>query len=402
MKLYLLLVVSLLPFSTGVAQEAALDRIQNAIGQLDNSNSRVRSDAAEVLAETEQLNDVSPIETRLKTESDFHVKLALNYALASHGEKSSIQPLIQSLGDTGHLGYVYLSRVTGRDYGWDADKYHSWFERTTDKEFKTFIDERWRRKPMMKEYAEFSSLYSKQYFGSMRSDGKDSIFGDMRLTDADKKKLETLPTAKAWSIFQTALTELQKNGNRKEAARQFRMIATEYSNTYFADDSRELADLLDEMVAEEKDFKKPANIDGLDLEAKIKFHIHNLRDVEAYQFSQPGYCHVFGGFSFPDTEISDDSDDLTYNAANALRKIGEPAIPFLIEILEDRRPIRGVGYWRDFRPNRTVLRYQDAAIQIIDAIRSKNAYDRQTTSSYFSTELPEKRKEIIDALKAEK
>ena len=82
MKLYLLLVVSLLPFSTGVAQEAALDRIQNAIGQLDNSNSRVRSDAAEVLAETEQLNDVSPIETRLKTESDFHVKLALNYALA--------------------------------------------------------------------------------------------------------------------------------------------------------------------------------------------------------------------------------------------------------------------------------------------------------------------------------
>jgi hypothetical protein len=93
---------------------------------------------------------------------------------------------------------------------------------------------------------------------------------------------------------------------------------------------------------------------------------------------------------------------LPYNAAIALWEIGEPAIPYLIDILGDRRPIRGVGYWRDFRPNRTVLRYQDAAIQIIDAIRSGNAYDRRTTSSYFSTERPEIRLEIIEALKADK
>ena len=156
------------------------------------------------------------------------------------------------------------------------------------------------------------------------------------------------------------------------------------------------------MVAEEKEFNKPENANDLDLESKIKFHIHNLRDVVAYQFSQPGYCHVFGGFTFPTEGGLGDSDKRPYDAAVALREIGEPAIPYLIEILEDRRPIRGVGYWRNFRPSRTVLRYQDAAIQIIDAIRSKNAYDRRTTSSYFSTERPDKRKEIIEALKAEK
>jgi hypothetical protein len=388
--------------ASGMAQDSNFDLIQKSIIQLDDDNSRHRSDAAEVLAETEKLDDVSAIQARLKVESDFHVKLALNYAIASHGDKSGIAPLIKSLGETGHFGYLYLSRVTGRDYGWNADEYQKWFDRTSDKEFMAFIDERWRRKPMMVEYAKFSSLYSKQFFGWMKSDDDISIFPERRLTDADKQKLETLPTAKAWAIYETGITELQKNGNRKEAARHFRRVATEYNNTYYADDSRELADLLDQMVAEDKDFSKPHNVDDLELKSKIKLHIHNLRDVVAYQVAQPGYCHVLDGFSGPAINVAGDRKELPYNAAFALWEIGEPAIPYLIDILEDRRPIRGVGYWRDFRPTRTVLRYQDAAIQIIDAIRSGNAYDRRTTSSYFSTERPEIRLEIIEALKADK
>ena len=109
MKLYLTLVASLLICASGMAQESTSDRIQKAIDQLDDANSRVRSDAAEVLAETEKLDDVSSVRTCLKTESDFHVKLALNYAIASQGDKSCIKPLIKSLGNKGHLGYVYLN-----------------------------------------------------------------------------------------------------------------------------------------------------------------------------------------------------------------------------------------------------------------------------------------------------
>ncbi|MEM9825294.1 MAG: hypothetical protein AAF958_01835 [Planctomycetota bacterium] len=401
MKLYLFLAASILSCTICVAQDPVADQIQKAIGQLDDNNSRVRSDAAELLAEIDKLDDISPIKKRLKIESDFHVRLVLNYAVASQGEKSGIEPLIKSLSQTGHLGCVYLRRVTGRDLGWNADKYQKWFDRTSDKEFKAFVDERWRRKPMMEEFAEFASLYSKQFFGSMKSDDEDSIFPDMRLTETDKQRLKTLPTAKAWAAFQTGLTELQENGNRKEAARHFRFVATQYDNTYYADDSRELADLLDKMVAEESKFKKPKDVDKLDLESKIKLRIYQLRDVVAYQFTQPGYCHVFGGFTLPAENLGEPKKR-PYNAAISLREIGEPAIPYLIEILDDRRPIRGVGYWRDFRPTRTVLRYQDAAIQIIDAIRSGSAYDRQTTGSYFSTEQPEKRKEIIEALRAKK
>lgn len=378
-----------------VAVQFAAGDVDTLIMQLDHENARQREDAAESLSQTVDADKISPaIRKRLKTETNFHVKLALHYALASQGEKESLLFLIDSLSQSGHMGANYLRFTVGEDFGWNADKYRDWYERTSAEEFLKFINDRWRRKPMMDEYAEFSSLYSKQFFGSMKSDDEDSIIPDVRLTDADKKKLESLPTAKAWSIFQTGLTELQKNGDRKEAARQFRIVATEYANTYYADESRELADLLDKMIAEDSDFKKPLKVDDLELKSKIKFHIHNLRDVVAYQFSQPGYCHVLNGFSI--------SGDETYNAAVALRDIGEPAIPYLIEILEDRRPIRGVGYWRNFRPNRTVLRYQDAAIQIIDAIRSENAYDRRTTSSYFSTERPEKRTEIIEALKPEK
>ena len=142
MKLYLFLAASLVLCTNGVAQDPTADQIQKAIGQLDDNNSRVRSDAAEFLAETEKLDDILPIKTRLKIESNFHVKLSLNYAVASQGEKSGMQPLIKSLGETGHLGYVYLRRLTGCDYGWNAGEYQSWLDRTSDKEFKVFVDER--------------------------------------------------------------------------------------------------------------------------------------------------------------------------------------------------------------------------------------------------------------------
>lgn len=395
MKIYLILYSSLLLCFGTDAQQITADRVQTAIRQLDSENSNVSREAAEFLAEKVKLENVSPIKKRLETESEFDVKLALQYAIASQGEKSAIKPLIESLGQSGHMGSIYLQKVTGCDFGWDAKAYTKWFDRITDKEFKDFIDRHWQRKPMMDEYAEFSTLYyRKEFYGLKKSEREDSNFPDIPFTEEDKRKLKTLPTAKAWMIFESGLTELQENGNRKEAARLFRRVSTEYGNTYYADQCRELAELLDRMVIEDLNYKRPKNVEGLDAKARIEFHIHNLRDVVAYQISQPGYCHVLNSFSKP--------SEKKYNAAIELRKIGAPAIPYLMELLEDRRPIRSVGYWRHFRPDRTVLRYQDAAIQIIDAIRSKPVYDRSDTGSYFSTEKPEKRKAIINALRAGK
>jgi hypothetical protein len=90
----------------------------------------------------------------------------------------------------------------------------------------------------------------------------------------------------------------------------------------------------------------------------------------------------------------------SYNAAIELRKIGWPSVPALIELLGDRRPIRSVGFWRGWSPYRTVLRYQDAAIQILNDLFPTRFYERTSTSAYFSNERPEMRERVIAAIKS--
>lgn len=374
-----------------IAQESR--DVDALIARLDGDDSRSREDAAEALAEMVDSKIPPAIRKRLLVETDFHVKLALQYALASQGNKQALRFLIDSLEESGHLGYVYLRRVTGEDFAWNIEAYRTWYAKTSDEEFESFIDKRWKRKPMMDEWSEFASLYGKRFFSSLTNaeTGEPAGLGE-RMTDGEVRRLSDLPTAKAWNLFESALDLLQDKGNRKESARLFRKIATDFSNTYYADQSKELADLLDKMVAEDAAFTAPKDVASLELNEQIDFHIHNLRNVVAYQVTQPGYCYVLHTIR--------SSDDKRYDAAQALRDIGEPAIPRLIELLDDRRPIRAIGYWRNFNPNRTVLRYQDAAIQIISSIRSSNPYEPRTTSSYFSTERPETQKAVIESLKS--
>ncbi len=386
------IVVTFLPLNKVITEEAKSPNIDQLIIQLDNDNAQSREDAASSLAKILNPKQISPaVKKRLAKEDNFHVKLALHYALASQGEKESLSFLIDSLKQTGHMGANYLRFTIGEDFGWDIKAYQKWYEKTSEKEFHDFINERWRRKPMMEEYAEFTSLFSKQYFGHIKFKDEEQLPPERQFTVKDKEKLASLPTAQAWTQFQAGLTALQGRGDRKEAAQHFRKVATDFSNTFYADQSRDLADQLDKMLIEDQNYKKPENIDAFDLQQQIAYHIYHLRDVVAYQMMQPGYCHVLHSFLQP--------EDKSYNAAKALRAIGEPALPSLINLLTDRRPIRGIGYWRDFHPTRTVLRYQDAAIQIIDEILPKGAYVRRTTSSYFSIERPEKQQEIIEALK---
>lgn len=367
--------------------------IASLIVNLDDNQARKREDAAEALAEIVDPRIEDPLRKRIAVEKDFHVKLALHYALASQGNRAPLQVLIESLRSTGHMGANYLRNATGEDFGWDIGRWQKWLDSTNDAEFRAFVLSRWKRKPLMDEWADFASLFTRHYFNSLTDaeTGESLDLGD-RMTAEEIQRLSQLPTAKAWNLFESALNELQDKGNRKESARLFRKVATEFSNTYYADQSKELADLLDTMVAEDAAYKPPRDITSLERDQQIELHIHNLRDVVAYQFSQPGYCHVLFQFQLP--------GDKSYNAALALRDIGEPAVPRLIELLTDRRPIRAVGYWRDFHPNRTVLRYQDAAIQILSAIRSDCPYDRRTTSSYFSTERPEVQRAVIESLKS--
>jgi HEAT repeat protein len=355
------------------------------IGKLGVGDRHAREDAAEALAQVDDPQIVPALRERLKQESDFHVRLALQYALASQGEKSAVPELIASLRQTGHLGAVYLGRISGKDFGWEIEQWETWNRETTDEAFRKSARDAILGRPAQEEWQRFADFYSAQYFEALG-------FGDpdQRLTEEDRKKLAELPTAKAWGVYESAIAALQESGDRPLAAKRFREVATKYAGTVYAANSQELADNLDKMIEEDRQWKEPKDISALTQPEKIGYHVYHLRDVVAHQWGQPGNCNVLSGLSF---------DKEPQNSAKALLEIGEPAIPALLDLLDDQRPIRAVGYWRDFHPTRTVLRYQDAAIQVLNELLPGAPFRRRTTSSYLSAEDEDDRAKFVEGLR---
>jgi hypothetical protein len=196
---------------------------------------------------------------------------------------------------------------------------------------------------------------------------------------------------KAWAVFSAAVETLQDKGDRDRAGGLFRQVAETFPKSRYAADSKELAEFLRLMVEEDKHWTEPSDLKTIEFDGKIAYYIYHLRDLNCHQFSQPGMCYVL-----QDTDV----ERLKTNAAVRLKEIGEPAIPALIKLLRDRRPTRSVGYWRDFSPARTVLRFQDAAIQILGEVLPAAFYQRNSTAMYFSTEAPEVQERVIETIKS--
>jgi len=196
---------------------------------------------------------------------------------------------------------------------------------------------------------------------------------------------------KAWTLFSAGVEALQDKGDRNRAAELFGQVAAEYPESRYAADSKELATFLRQMVEEDKRWTEPIDPKALAVEEKIAYYRYHLRDLNCYQLSQPGMCYVLQDIR-PEREKT--------NAAIKLKEIGEPAIPALIELLKDRRPTRSVGYWRDFSPSRTVLRFQDAAIQILGGLLPAAFYRPNSTAAYFSTESSEVQERVIKSIKS--
>jgi hypothetical protein len=195
----------------------------------------------------------------------------------------------------------------------------------------------------------------------------------------------------AWRAFIAGVTTLQDTGDRNQAAGFFERGAKNHPDSRYAADSKELAELLHQMVQEDKQWIEPPDPSALPLAQQIAYYTYHLRDVNCYQMGQPGTCYVLEDFGEKGRRA---------NAAIKLKEIGEPAIPALIQLLEDRRPTRSVGYHRDFRPWRTVLRFQDAAIQILDALLPVQFYRPLGPFLYFSGQTPKEREDVIRSIKS--
>jgi len=194
----------------------------------------------------------------------------------------------------------------------------------------------------------------------------------------------------AWLIFYNGVQTLQNKGDRKKAAEYFREVADKYSSSDYGSDSKELADLLDIMVKEDAVWQEPVAIEKLNLQEKIAYNIYHLRNVNCYQRMQPGMCCLLK---------ESKRKDAPYNAAIELKKIGRPAIPALIELLKDRRPTRSVAYWRNFVPKRTILRYQDAARQILPSLIPKSFYRKTAPFTYLSMATSDEQKAVYEQWK---
>ncbi len=114
------------------------------------------------------------------------------------------------------------------------------------------------------------------------------------------------------------------------------------------------------MLIEDAAHRKPgdAALAEMPAAAQVDVWLHRLRDLAACQRGQPGGCEVFMG-----------GEPSATWAPDALRALGWAAVPGLIARLDDTRPTRSLGYWRNFAPGSYyLLTHADCSRQILYAI----------------------------------
>ncbi|MCI0379000.1 MAG: hypothetical protein L0215_15435, partial [Gemmataceae bacterium] len=193
----------------------------------------------------------------------------------------------------------------------------------------------------------------------------------------------------AWQSFNEGILLLQKGAPRSQVLEHWQKALTDSPQSKYAAQLRDYIAQLKPQIEEDKKLAAGAvkAPEKLPLAERIAYYLERFPDVRGEQFSDPGFCSTVG--MGEGTALSD-----------AVVRIGRPAIPALIEKLNDRRLVRSVGWWRSYAKSRTVLRVQDVAIQCIHAILDQTFYERRSTSTYFSIEEPKTREKVIVDIKA--
>jgi len=192
----------------------------------------------------------------------------------------------------------------------------------------------------------------------------------------------------AWQSFAQGIAMLESGTPRSDVLNHWKETLRVFGQSRYRDQLTDLTSLLAKQVVEDQkltgsDVEDP---ERLPLPQRIDYYIARLPDVHGAQSFQPGHCRTYG--MGEGTKVSD-----------ALIKIGRPAVPKLIEHLDDRRLTRSIGFWRNFAPSRVVLRVQDAAVQCIEQIVDVRFYHSSGTSSYLSNEKEEKRRAVVEDIK---
>lgn len=158
--------------------------------------------------------------------------------------------------------------------------------------------------------------------------------------------------------------------SRPELHRKFQHLIDHFPESKHVSRARETAKLLKRMIEEDEEHanREIPPLDELTGDALVAELIYQLRTQNGRQWSQPGACNIFND------ERGDDSP------AERLVALGFDAVPQLIEVLDDQRFTRSVGYHRDFYFSHHVLRVGDCAEHILRRIAGRHFYSRNYTN----------------------
>jgi hypothetical protein len=141
---------------------------------------------------------------------------------------------------------------------------------------------------------------------------------------------------------------------------------------------------LESLTAEDRAWKEPTkeDLDRMNVNQKAAYWLHHLRDLNVVQSMSPGMCRVVSDSRWSGFESQQLNKDAP-NPAVELKKLGYDALPQVIAHLDDDRPTRCVGFWRNYAPDSYYnLTYGDCCQQIFEAIALQSIYERKSTSGY--------------------
>lgn len=163
--------------------------------------------------------------------------------------------------------------------------------------------------------------------------------------------------------------------SRTEILRQLETILRNYPNSRHCERARKTAQVLRRMIAEDQAHAalSPADLARARVEEQVSELIYQLRDQNGHQIMTPGRCDIFFSWS-----------SATNTAAHQLVRLGYPAVPQLIAVLDSDTLTRSLGAIRFTQDPDFVLTVGDCAEAILQRITGKSFFGSRSGRDYLS------------------
>ena len=190
-----------------------------------------------------------------------------------------------------------------------------------------------------------------------------------------------------WQELSPAMFTFQAGGSRRGFLETCKRLRKDYPGSRYDKQLDSLIEPLEKDVSAPKPSFVEKNMNELTSKERIQYWIYQLHDLAGHQWSDPGYPDLFS------------MDSVSPTAADQIVAIGPPAIPYLIDTLEDDTPTRTIAWQRSFYPIHFILRRQDVAIKCLERIVGCEFYDEAATYMHFYMDTEERKQSVIANIK---